>query len=88
MNRLSMSGVRNACDHGSLLYDLKPPTRIRRGPAFSSIEESGNIIGALRVVRYIMEHIYTFPFTANEIRAACEKSQSYDTFALSVSGVS
>ena len=53
----TIRNVRNACAHGSLLYDLKLPTRIRRGPACSSVEESGNIIGALRVVRYIMEQI-------------------------------
>lgn len=53
----TIRNVRNACAHGSLLYDLKLPTRIRRGPAGSCVEESGNIIGALRVVRYIMEQI-------------------------------
>lgn len=53
----TIRNVRNACAHGSLLYDLKLPTRIRRGPAHSSAKDSGNIIGALRVVRYIMEQI-------------------------------
>ncbi len=53
----TIRNVRNACAHGSLLYDLKLPIRIRRGPANSSVKESGNIIGALRVVRYIMEQI-------------------------------
>lgn len=53
----TIRNVRNACAHGSLLFDLKLPIRIRRGPANLSVEESGNIIGALRVVRYIMERI-------------------------------
>lgn len=53
----SIRNVRNACAHGSLLYDLKLPARIRRGPANLTIEESGNIIGALRVVKYIIEQI-------------------------------
>lgn len=53
----TIRNVRNACAHGSLLYDLKLPTRIRRGPACSCVEEFGNIIGALRVVRYIMGQI-------------------------------
>lgn len=49
--------VRNACAHGHLLYDLKLPRRINRGPARQSTNESGNIIGALRVIKYIMGQI-------------------------------
>ncbi len=53
----TVRNVRNACAHGSLLYDLKLPTRIRKGPANLLAKESGNIIGALRVVGYIMNQI-------------------------------
>ncbi len=53
----TVRNVRNACAHGSLLYDLKLPTRIRKGPANLAANESGNIIGALKVVRYIMSQI-------------------------------
>ncbi|MCM1452034.1 MAG: Abi family protein [Clostridium sp.] len=53
----TIRNVRNACAHGSLLYDLKLPMRIRRGPASSLSTDSGNIIGALRVVKYIMKQV-------------------------------
>lgn len=46
--------VRNACAHGQLLFDLKLSQAIRRGPAGSTSDERTNIIGALRVVKYIM----------------------------------
>ncbi len=49
--------VRNACAHGLLLYDLSLPVRIRRGPARQSPQESGNILGALLVIKYIMAQI-------------------------------
>lgn len=49
--------VRNACAHGHLLYDLKLPRRINRGPAGQSTRESGNIIGSLRVIKYMMGQI-------------------------------
>lgn len=49
--------VRNACAHGLVLYDLKLPRRIKRGPADLSPRESGNIIGSLRVIRYIINQI-------------------------------
>ncbi len=51
--------VRNACAHGHLLYDLRLPRRINRGPAHIMPQESGNIVGALRVIRYIMAQIST-----------------------------
>lgn len=51
--------VRNACAHGHLLYDLRLPRRINRGPAHITPQESGNIVGALRVIRYIMAQIST-----------------------------
>lgn len=46
--------VRNACAHGQLLYDLRLPQAIRRGPAAYNSAERNNIIGAVRVIRYIM----------------------------------
>ena len=46
--------VRNACAHGLLLYDLKLPQGIRRGPAATTPSERYNIIGALRVIKYVM----------------------------------
>lgn len=49
--------VRNACAHGLLLYDMTLPRAIRRGPAMSTPSERNNIIGALRVVKYMMEEI-------------------------------
>lgn len=51
--------VRNACAHGHLLYDLRLPRRINRGPAHITPQESGNIVGALRVIRYMMTQIST-----------------------------
>lgn len=49
--------VRNACAHGLLLYDIHLPRRINRGPATKTPTESGNILGALRVIKFIMKHI-------------------------------
>ena len=49
--------VRNACAHGSLLYDLRLMRRLRKGPATPNSKYSGNIIGALKVVLYVMKHI-------------------------------
>ena len=46
--------VRNACAHGQLLYDFKLPQAIRRGPSGTTPAERNNIIGALRVIKYIM----------------------------------
>ena len=43
--------VRNACAHGLLLYDLRLPQAIRRGPAAYNSSERNNII---RVISYIM----------------------------------
>lgn len=51
--------VRNACAHGHLLYDLRLPRRINRGPAHITPQELGNIVGALRVIRYMMAQIST-----------------------------
>lgn len=49
--------VRNACAHGLLLYDMKLTRRIKRGPAKVTVLDSGNIIGALRVIKYIVGQI-------------------------------
>lgn len=49
--------VRNVCAHGLLLYDMKLPRRINRGPAHQTPQESANIVGALRVIKYIVEQI-------------------------------
>lgn len=51
--------VRNACAHGLLLYDFKLPRAIRQGPAEYNSYERNNIIGALRVIKYIMKQIST-----------------------------
>lgn len=49
--------VRNACAHGLLLYDLRLPQAIRRGPAAYNSAERNNIIGALRVIKYVMGQV-------------------------------
>lgn len=49
--------ARNVCAHGLLLYDMRLTRRINRGPAHQTPQESGNIIGTLRVIKYIMEQI-------------------------------
>lgn len=49
--------VRNACAHGFLLYDMRLTRRINRGPAGQTPQESGNIVGALRVIKYMMGQI-------------------------------
>ena len=51
--------VRNTCAHGLLLYDLKLPQGIRRGPAANTPSERYNLIGALRVIKFIMKQIYS-----------------------------
>lgn len=49
--------VRNACAHGLLLYDLRLPQAIRRGPAAYNPSERNSIIGALRVIKYVMGQV-------------------------------
>ncbi len=49
--------VRNLCAHGLLLYDMRLPRRINRGPARQTPQESGNIIGTLRVIIYIIRQV-------------------------------
>lgn len=49
--------VRNACAHGFTLFDMHLPRRIKRGPAENDQIELGNIIGALRVIVYIIGQI-------------------------------
>lgn len=46
--------ARNVCAHGLLLYDLRLPQAIRRGPAAYNSSERNNIIGAIRVISNIM----------------------------------
>ena len=60
--------VRNACAHGFTLFDMHLPRRIKRGPAGNNPTELGNIIGALRVIGYIMEQIS--PNRAMEMRGS------------------
>lgn len=72
--------VRNACAHGLLLYGLKLPRAIRRGPALVTPSERNNIIGSLRVINYVMRQISTNRANemSEEIKAKynvlCEKS--------------
>ena len=56
-NKFGVRQVRNACAHGLLLYDMKLTRRIKRGPAKVTVLDSGNIIGALRVIKYIVGQI-------------------------------
>lgn len=49
--------VRNACAHGQYIYDLKLPQGIRRGPAANASSERYNLIGALRVIKYVMMQV-------------------------------
>ena len=49
--------IRNACAHGLLLYDLQLPMAIRKGPANLNPSERNNLIGALKVIQYIMSYI-------------------------------
>ena len=58
--------VRNTCAHGLLLYDSKLTRAIRRGPAGNLTNERNNIIGALRVIEYIMKQIS--PNRASDMR--------------------
>lgn len=49
--------IRNACAHGLVLYDIKLPLAIRRGPANNLPANRNNIIGALQVIKYIISQI-------------------------------
>jgi abortive infection bacteriophage resistance protein len=49
--------VRNACAHGMLLYDMNLPLAIRRGPTHIQSCDRNNIIGALRVIKYVVSQI-------------------------------
>ena len=51
--------IRNACAHGLLIYDLHLRLALRRGPANVLPSERNNILGALRVINYIMAQIST-----------------------------
>lgn len=63
--------VRNVCAHGLLLYDMRLPRRINRGPAGQTPQESGNIIGALRVIKYIVGQV-----SANRATEMCASIKS------------
>lgn len=63
--------VRNVCAHGLLLYDMRLPRRINRGPARQTPQESGNIIGALRVIKYIVGQV-----SANRATEMCASIKS------------
>lgn len=60
--------ARNVCAHGLLLFDMRLTRRINRGPAHQTPQESGNIIGALRVINYIVGQISAN--RASEMRAS------------------
>lgn len=49
--------IRNTCAHNTFLFDLRLPNAIRKGPANLNHNERSNIIGALKVVRYIVSQI-------------------------------
>lgn len=49
--------VRNACAHGQYIYDLKLPHGIRRGPAANAPSKRYYLIGALRVIKYVMGQV-------------------------------
>lgn len=50
--------LRNACAHGCPMFDFRPPTRIRKGPAaLDRPEQYMNIAGCLKVVRYLLRHV-------------------------------
>lgn len=76
----TVRSVRNACAHGLLLYDFRLDRAIRRGPAGVAPEERSNVIGALRVVRFIMNQIsiHRAEDMSQQIRSlyedVCEKS--------------
>ena len=63
--------VRNVCAHGLLLYDMRLPRRINRGPAGQTPRESGNIVGALRVIKYIVGQV-----SANRATEMCASIKS------------
>lgn len=50
--------LRNACAHGSVMFDFKPFTRIKKGPAgLNKPAEYMNIYGCLKVVRYLLRNV-------------------------------
>lgn len=49
--------VRNVCAHGQCIYGFKLAQAIRRGPAAIIPADRINIIGALSVIKYMMERI-------------------------------
>lgn len=56
----AIRSVRNACAHGSVLYDIKTDTSVRKGPAgHFSPPESNRLRSALAVIRYLLHTIST-----------------------------
>lgn len=53
----SLEDAVNACAHGLVLYDICLTKRIKRGPAHQTPQKSGNLIGAMRVIKYITEQV-------------------------------
>lgn len=50
--------LRNACAHTGTIFDFHPATAIVKGPArLSSQEEQHNLMGIIRVMRYLLRHI-------------------------------
>lgn len=70
--------VRNTCAHGLLLYDLKLPQAIRRGPAQYPTNQRNNILGALHVIKYVLSQISQN--RANELSASL--TDLYNTLCL------
>lgn len=54
----TIKSIRNACAHGSVLYDLKPERSIRKGPAMMrGIGDNQNLNGIVRVVIYMLSQV-------------------------------
>lgn len=70
--------VRNACAHGKYIFDLKLPYGIRKGPAANAPKDRYNIIGAISVIKYIMDKISTN--RANEM--GIQVKQLYENLCL------
>lgn len=56
----SVCEVRNICSHGGVLFDLSLPRTVKKGPAGGMTKrEAHSIIGALKVVLYLISQIST-----------------------------
>lgn len=55
----TLRSIRNASAHGAVLFDFRPATRIKKGPAgLSHPQEYQNLFGCIRVVRYMLRHVW------------------------------